>query len=78
MTDAVSTSEVRPDFHALYRQAFEVFGAAALWNKARLENPTSEHALIIAKALRIEGDMRARQLAEDIERAVGGAPSAAQ
>ncbi len=78
MTDAVSKCMASTDFRALYRQAFEDFGAAALWNKARLDNPTPEHALVIAKTLRIEGDQRARQLAEDIERAVGGVLGAAQ
>ncbi len=78
MTDIVSVTTAGLDFRALYRQAFEVFGAAALWNKARIDDPTPEHALVIARALRLEGDRQARQLAEDIERAVGGALGAAQ
>ena len=59
----------RPDYRALYRRAFEAHGAAALWNKARIDDPTPDHALVIAKALRVEGDRKARQLAEDIEKA---------
>ncbi len=51
----------------LYRQAFREFGARALWNKRPLENPTPEDALVIARALRIEGDRKARRLAEEIE-----------
>lgn len=76
MVDCAPISQPRADFRALYRQAFEAFGATALWNKARIENPSAEHALVIAKALRVEGDKRARQLAEDIERAVRGAARA--
>lgn len=53
----------------LYRRAFAEFGTRALWNKRLLESPTPEDALVVARALRIEGDLRARQLAEDIERA---------
>jgi hypothetical protein len=34
-----------------------------------LENPTKEDALVIARALRIEGDRGARSLAEQIEQA---------
>lgn len=76
MVDMTPIPDARADFRALYAQAFEAFGAAALWNKARIENPSPEHALVIAKALRVEGNKRARQLAEDIERAVRGAPRA--
>ncbi|MBU6320757.1 MAG: hypothetical protein KGS00_14045 [Alphaproteobacteria bacterium] len=78
MDDRDVTTEVTKDFRILYRQAFDAFGTAALWNKARIENPSPEHALIIARALRIEGDRRARQLAEDIERAVRGSDRAAE
>lgn len=34
-----------------------------------LEAPTQEDALVIARALRIEGDREARRLAEQIEQA---------
>ncbi len=54
---------------ALYRQAFREFGARALWNKRPLDDPTPEDALVIARALRIEGDRKARRLAEQIETA---------
>jgi hypothetical protein len=57
------------DFVALYRRAFEEFGAQALWNKRFLDEPQPEDALIIARALRIEGDLEARKLAEEIEQA---------
>ena len=53
----------------LYRRAFQEFGSRALWNKRLLESPTSEDALVIARALRIEGNREARILAEQIEQA---------
>jgi hypothetical protein len=57
------------DFVALYRQAFEEFGTQALWNKRLLDAPQREDALVIARALRIEGNVEARRLAEQIEQA---------
>jgi hypothetical protein len=54
---------------SLYRRAFAEYGTRALWNKRSLERPTPEDALVIARALRIEGDREARQLAEQIEKA---------
>lgn len=57
------------DFVTLYRRAFAEFGARALWNKRLIDPPTKEDALVIARALRIEGNRAARELAEQIERA---------
>jgi len=57
------------DFASLYRRAFAEYGTQALWNKRLLEAPTPEDALVVARALRIEGDRDARRLAEQIERA---------
>ena len=57
------------DFASLYRRAFAEFGARALWNKRLIEAPTNEDALVVARALRIEGNRAARELAEQIERA---------
>ena len=54
---------------SLYRRAFAEYGTQALWNKRMLEEPTQEDALVIARALRIEGDREARKLAEQIEKA---------
>jgi hypothetical protein len=65
----MSTELTPPDFVGLYRQAFAEYGARALWNKRALENPTKEDALVVARALRIEGNRAARHLAEQIERA---------
>ena len=65
----MSTQPILPDFVSLYRQAFAAYGTRALWNKRVLENPTKEDALVVARALRVEGNRDARKLAEQIERA---------
>lgn len=57
------------DYVSLYRLAFSKYGVQALWNRRMLENPTPEDALVIARALRVEGDLKARAFAEEIERA---------
>lgn len=57
------------DFATLYRKAFAKYGTRALWNKRALDAPTPEDAMVVARALRIEGDREARRLAERIERA---------
>lgn len=59
----------REDFATLYHYAFAEYGARALWNKRELETPTAADALVVARALRMEGNREARQLAEQIERA---------
>jgi hypothetical protein len=65
------TNEITPTpaLLDLYRQAFQDFGVQALWNKRQLDSPTPEDALVIARALRIEGNLEARFLAEKIEQA---------
>jgi hypothetical protein len=57
-----------PDFVALYRRAFADYGTQALWNLRVFDEPTEQDALVVARALRVEGDMKARSLAEQIER----------
>ena len=57
------------DFASLYRRAFEDFGASALWSSRPVANPTPADALAITQSLRVEGNLQARQLAEQIERA---------
>ena len=57
------------DFVSLYRRAFAEYGTRALWNKLSLESPTPEDALVVARALRVEGNREARFLAEQIEQA---------
>jgi hypothetical protein len=64
----MTTEQTQPDdFASLYRQAFAEYGTRALWNKRPLEKLTPEDALVVARALRIEGDRAARRLAEQIE-----------
>jgi hypothetical protein len=63
------TPPVPQDFPTLYRRAFAEYATQALWNKRLLEEPTPEDALVVARALRIEGDREARKLAEQIEQA---------
>ncbi len=57
------------DLASLYHRAFAEHGARALWNKRELEAPTPADALVVARALRVEGNREARYLAEQIERA---------
>ena len=56
-----------PEFVALYRRAFADYRAQALWNMRFFEAPTEADALVVARALRIEGNVQARALAEQIE-----------
>jgi hypothetical protein len=66
----MSTEPTQPDdFASLYRRAFEDFGTSALWSSRPVHDPTRADALAITRSLRIEGDMRARLLAEQIEKA---------
>ncbi|MBI5604517.1 MAG: hypothetical protein HY879_14315 [Deltaproteobacteria bacterium] len=59
----------KEDYLAFYRRAFKEFGCRALWNVRQIENPSPEEALAITRQLRIEGNMAARRLAEQIEKA---------
>ena len=55
------------DYAKLYRQAFEKFGVSALWSSRPVPNPTPADALAITHSLRVEGNLQARRLAEQIE-----------
>jgi hypothetical protein len=57
------------DFVSLYRRAFKEHRARALWNVRELEAPGPEDALAITRYLRVEGNLAARRLAEQIEQA---------
>ncbi len=57
------------DYEVLYHLAFAEFEARALWNVRELEHPTPEDAMAITRSLRIEGNLKARSLAGQIERA---------
>jgi hypothetical protein len=66
----MSTEPEQPeDLAALYHRAFAEYGARALWNRRELEAPTPDDALVVARALRTEGNRAARRLAEQIEKA---------
>jgi hypothetical protein len=57
------------DYVSLYRRAFEEFGASALWSSRPVPEPTPDDALAITRSLRVEGNLQARWLAEQIEQA---------
>jgi hypothetical protein len=65
----MSKESIQPDYVSLYKQAFAEYRAQALWNFRFFETPSPADALIVARALRIEGDLVARRLAERIEEA---------
>ncbi len=65
----IQNPEQSEDFAALYRRAFADFGASALWSSRAVRDPTPADALAITRTLRVEGDLRARRLAEQIEQA---------
>jgi hypothetical protein len=67
MTHMNTEPEQQEDLASLYRRAFAQYGARALWNKLEIERPTPADALVVARALRVEGDREARRLAEHIE-----------
>jgi len=56
---------------ALYRVAFERFGAAALWSNRPVSDPGPGDALALTRSLRTHGGMDGRRLAEEIERLCG-------
>jgi hypothetical protein len=64
---------LKDDYRVLYRRAFAEFGALALWNSAPVSDPKPEDALVVARALRFEGNMDARRLAERLEAAARAA-----
>ena len=66
MSDETTEQE---DFASLYRRAFLEYGSRALWSSRAVSDPTPEDALAITHSLRVEGDLRARRLAEMIEKA---------
>ena len=70
----LSSSEIelrRREAIDLYRRAFESYGAQALWNLRQVDDPTLEQAVLVARHLRVNGDLGARRLAEQIEKVAG-------
>lgn len=59
------------DWLVLYHRAFAEFGARALWHLRELDDPTPKDALVVARQLRIEGNLAARALAEQLEKMIG-------
>jgi hypothetical protein len=57
------------DFVSLCHRAFAEFGVSTFWSSKPLPDPTPADALAITHSLRVEGDLNARRLAEQIERA---------
>jgi hypothetical protein len=55
------------DVVRLYRRAFSEFGGKALWSSRELPKPSLAAALAITESLRVEGDLDARKIAEQIE-----------
>jgi hypothetical protein len=64
---AMTDETAQPDIATLYRRAFEEFGPSALWSSRPVPDPTAADALAITYSLRVEGDLNARRLAEQIE-----------
>jgi hypothetical protein len=69
MQDISQKTGTASEMAKLYARAFDEFGVRALWNMRRFDEPTAADALATARQLRIEGNLAARQLAEDLERA---------
>ncbi len=68
MADPMTEAE---DLSSLYRRAFKDYGSRALWNMRPVEDPSPADALAITNALRTQGGMDGRRLAERIERLSG-------
>jgi hypothetical protein len=62
-----ATTPASDDLRALYRQVFDVYGTRALWSSRPVDQPTVADLLAITESLRVEGDLTARRLAEEIE-----------
>lgn len=65
----MSTAAVQSDYVTLYERAFKEFGVMALWSSRPVPHPTPADALAITHSLRVEGNLEARRLAEQIEQA---------
>ncbi len=63
----IAAAERRARLRALYARAFDEYGTRALWNMRRFEEPEPSDVLAMTRQLRIEGNLSARRLAEQIE-----------
>jgi hypothetical protein len=68
---STETERRRRELVDLYRRAFDVYGGQALWNLRQVDDPTPEQAVLVARQLRVNGDLGARRLAEQIEKVAG-------
>jgi hypothetical protein len=79
MHDRDKTREtLAPDcerLRSLYARAFDEYGTRALWNMQRFDEPAPGDVLAMTRQLRIEGNLAARLLAEEIEKLVRAAAS---
>lgn len=66
---SMSSEGGESEYVTLYKRAFAGYSVHALWYIQPLENPAPEDALVVARALRTNGDLPARRLAEQIEHA---------
>ena len=67
LKDLAAGRPASEDVVALYHEAFQRFGALALWSTRRLERPTIAQVLGVGEALRVEGNLAARALSVRIE-----------
>jgi hypothetical protein len=58
-----------PEIVSLYAEAFSRYGVQALWSRKPCSTPSIAMALVIAEALRHEGDMACWVFAQRIEQA---------
>lgn len=65
----MNTHSDRPDLLRLYERAFKESRTMTLWSSRPVPNPTPVDALAITRSLRVEGNLEARRLAEEIEQA---------
>jgi hypothetical protein len=69
----MSAHSRQPEFASLYERAFREFGTMALWSSKPVPLPTPVDALAITHSLRVEGNLEARRLAEEIEQVCNAA-----
>jgi hypothetical protein len=69
LKDKGSGRPAPPEIAALYAEAFSRYGVQALWSRKPSRSPTIAMALVIAEALRREGDMACWGFAQRIEQA---------
>jgi hypothetical protein len=68
---STETERRRRELVDLYRRAFDLYGAQALWHLRQVDDPSLEQAVLVARQLRVNGDLGARRLAEQIEKVAG-------